>query len=86
MKYVPKPLVDAWTEYDPLARIEQHVLRNGLLDPGAIEEKKSAIQAAIDLAIDTADQEPAPSGPEANEGVFRVWSPEWTVPDGAERL
>jgi TPP-dependent pyruvate/acetoin dehydrogenase alpha subunit len=86
MKYVPKALVDAWTEWDPLVRIEGHVLASGILDPGAVEERKRTIQATIDLAIDTADKEPAPSGPEANEDVFRVWSPEWTVPDGAERL
>lgn len=85
-RYVPRELMDAWRNWDPLARLEVHLLEQKLIDREGIAAIQKAAGAEIDQAVDEAERAAPPSGPEAVEGLFRTWDPAWTVPDGAEAL
>jgi TPP-dependent pyruvate/acetoin dehydrogenase alpha subunit len=86
MKYVPKELVEAWRAWDPVARLEARALDDGFLTADELPPMKAAIQREIDEAIDQADREPDPEPESAVLDVFREWRPEWSVPDGVDRL
>ncbi|MFO0727178.1 MAG: thiamine pyrophosphate-dependent dehydrogenase E1 component subunit alpha [Myxococcota bacterium] len=86
MKYVPKPLVEAWKAWDPVERLERHLLEQKISGPAEIEREKAAVEECLDRAVKTALDAAPPDGPEAVEGVYRRWSPEWTPPTGAARL
>jgi TPP-dependent pyruvate/acetoin dehydrogenase alpha subunit len=81
-RYVPKELIEAWKTWDPLTRTEEHLLREGLIDREGLGRIQKEIDEAIDRAVEAAERAPLPNGPEAEEGLFREWRPEWTVPNG----
>ena len=85
-KYVPPALMEAWRAWDPVMRLAQHLVAAGALDATRIAHTQQAIDARLDAAVQAALDAPAPVGPEAVEGVFREWKPEWTVPDGLSAL
>lgn len=80
-KYVPRELIEAWSAYDPVQRLEAHLARLGAGELFAI---RSRIDQEVEKAIEQASSEPAPEGFEAGEGVFRSWSDEWNAPNGVE--
>lgn len=84
MKYVPRALVEAWRAWDPVERLEQHLIAAKILGPAELEGAAKDIDERLDRAVAAALAAPPPEGPEAAAGVFRRWSPEWTPPTGAE--
>ncbi|MCC7384930.1 MAG: thiamine pyrophosphate-dependent dehydrogenase E1 component subunit alpha [Deltaproteobacteria bacterium] len=85
-RYVPRTLMEAWKAWDPVTRLEQHLIAAKALTVPALEAIRAEVSAEIDRAVEEAEEAPLPEGPEAVEGVFREWAEGWTVPDGAARL
>jgi len=77
MKYVPKELLEAWAQRDPIARFEKHLVERGL----AAESDVDAIAAIIDrqLEADVAFAESSPF-PEPDSGLTGVYAGERARP------
>lgn len=83
-KYVPRALLEAWSHYDPLARLEKLLVERGLTSPAELSRGRAALGLELDRAVEEAWAEPEPAGVEAGRDVFRRWSEGWTPPTGAE--
>ncbi|WP_316746839.1 dehydrogenase E1 component subunit alpha/beta [Pedobacter gandavensis] len=59
-KYVPRELMDAWAEKDPVANFERFLLEENVLTPDLIEEIKADFKAGIEQEIEAAFQEEEP--------------------------
>ena len=51
--YVPKELMDAWAQKDPIDRFEAHLKNRGLADDALFEARRKTIKKEIDQAVDT---------------------------------
>ncbi len=71
MAYVPRDLLDEWTQRDPIARFEQRLRERGLLDDAKLSELLVRIEAEIDDAERFADESPYPDPAIVTEGVYR---------------
>lgn len=78
--YVPPPLVEAWSRWDPLERLKAHLAARFEADELAATEAE--VKAEVDAAFEAAQAEPEAQASAAQEGVFRRWDPAWTVPEG----
>lgn len=83
-KYVPKSLMEAWSGYDPLLRLERTLVERGLTTAPELAQGRQALGLELDRAVDEAWAEPEPAGLEAARDVFRSWDDTWTPPTGAE--
>ena len=68
--YVPRSLLDAWKEKDPLERYARVLTEEGLLDGARAQEIKERIDREIEEAITSAMTDPVPVPEDAAEGVF----------------
>jgi len=68
--YVPRSLLDAWKEKDPLERYARVLTEEGLLDGARAQEVKERIDREIEEAITSAMTDPVPVPEDAAEGVF----------------
>lgn len=77
VKYVPKELLDAWEEKDPLNNFESYLLEEEVLTQDAIEEIRSAFKDQISEGLDIAFDEPEiQSTPEKElQDVYKAHEP-----------
>jgi TPP-dependent pyruvate/acetoin dehydrogenase alpha subunit len=68
--YVPRALLDAWREKDPVERYARMLTEEGILDAVRAEETKARIEREIEEAITSAMTDPVPAPEDAAEGVF----------------
>ena len=59
-KYVPKELIDEWTQKDPLKNFEHYLLEEGTIDPFFIEHMRAMINSDIEEALEVAFRESHP--------------------------
>lgn len=84
VKYVPKELLDAWEEKDPLNNFESYLLEEEVLTQDAIEEIRSAFKDQISEGLDIAFDEPEiQSTPEKElQDVYKAHEPVHIEPKG----
>ncbi|MGI8792794.1 MAG: thiamine pyrophosphate-dependent dehydrogenase E1 component subunit alpha [Acidimicrobiales bacterium] len=70
--YRPPGELDTWRSRDPLVRLQDDLLRRGVVDPTAIDAKRREIEAWIADASRFAQES---SFPDADELVRDVWAP-----------
>jgi pyruvate/2-oxoglutarate/acetoin dehydrogenase E1 component/TPP-dependent pyruvate/acetoin dehydrogenase alpha subunit len=68
--YVPKELFAEWEKKDPIARLEQRMLSEGLLDEQDIRRLESEIDLEIDRALAVAQACPEPEPESALSDVY----------------
>jgi pyruvate dehydrogenase E1 component alpha subunit len=68
--YVPPELFEEWKQKDPILRLEQHVLAEGLATAARIDEMQKECAKIIDDAVDWAEQQPYPSPEEVTRDVY----------------
>ncbi len=74
--YVPKALIDAWRQRDPVALFERHLLDTGALTPELVEGIRARAQEDVDAAQAWAEASPPPDAAEVPRGVYcedRPW-------------
>jgi pyruvate dehydrogenase E1 component alpha subunit/2-oxoisovalerate dehydrogenase E1 component alpha subunit len=69
-RYRSQEEVEAWQRKDPLARLEGHLRRRGLLDEGKVEAMKGELTAEIEAAILEVERAPAPARATVFEDVY----------------
>ncbi len=68
--YVPAGMIDEWKKRDPISRLEQKLLADGVLTQKAIEDYDRSIHADLDAAVAAAEADGFPGGEDAGEGVY----------------
>ena len=58
-KYVPKELMDAWAEKDPLQNFEQYLLNEEIITSTEVEHWRAEIKAEIEAGLKIANAQPA---------------------------
>lgn len=81
-RYVPPDLLRAWQKWDPVARMQSYLRTRHGLDDDTVAGIDGEVAAAIDAAEVQAKAEPPPDPASARDGLYRRWSPSWTVPAG----
>ena len=75
VKYVPKKLLNKWSDRDPIVNFEKHLLKEKILNPQEISVWKEEIQNEIDSSIKDAFAEKDITADEENElnSVFKEY-------------
>ncbi len=68
--YVPRELLDAWREKDPLLRFERHLLETGLASREELDAIVAEVDRQLDADVDFALASPFPPPERAREGVY----------------
>ncbi len=68
-KYVPKELMDEWAQKDPIQKLENQLLDDGIIDTKYIEKIRAAIKAEINEHLEIAGQESAIESSEQQESL-----------------
>jgi pyruvate dehydrogenase E1 component alpha subunit len=68
--YVPKERFEEWEPKDPIARYQQRLLEEEVIDPAWIERTEAEVKAAVDKAVDEAEACPFPEPEEALTDVY----------------
>jgi TPP-dependent pyruvate/acetoin dehydrogenase alpha subunit len=68
--YVPRALLEAWKEKDPVERYARVLTGEGILDETRAQETKERIDREIEEAVASAMADPVPAAEDAAEGVF----------------
>ncbi|MBT3232044.1 MAG: thiamine pyrophosphate-dependent dehydrogenase E1 component subunit alpha [Calditrichaeota bacterium] len=68
--YVPKELLEAWAQRDPLLRAQRFLAKQGFLTQAEIEILEKQVDAEIEQAIVNADASPLPDPISLNNSVF----------------
>jgi pyruvate dehydrogenase E1 component alpha subunit/2-oxoisovalerate dehydrogenase E1 component alpha subunit len=71
MRYVPKPLLEAWAKRDPIERFERFLVAEQHATPDELRAVAAAIAPDLDAAADAAEKCPPPSPEEALRGVYK---------------
>lgn len=67
MKYVPKDLIDAWAEKDPVKNFEDFLVTEGILDEEKIATIRSKFKVEIAAEVESAFAEEEPTADETTE-------------------
>ncbi len=70
MRYVPKRLLDAWRERDPIGRFEAFLVEEGHARRAELQAVSAALEPALDRAAAEALASPLPPPEEALKGVY----------------
>ena len=70
MRYVPKALLDAWGDRDPIARFEEFLIREGHATAEDLRATCERIEAEIDVDAHAAGEHPLPHPDEGLAGVY----------------
>jgi TPP-dependent pyruvate/acetoin dehydrogenase alpha subunit len=70
MKYVPREMVEAWAEKDPIAHFERHLLRTGTASEPELDGLVAALERSLDADVAFAEQSPFPAPETALPGVY----------------
>lgn len=68
--YVPKELLDAWRERDPIKRYEARLRQWGILDDTAAVEVTQRVAAELEAAVAWAEASPYPEAHDVEHGVY----------------
>ena len=68
--YVPKKLIEAWKQKDPIGQFEHLLLSDGVLDQAKIKSMTGEIQRHIEEATKIAFDAPYPTGEDAERWVY----------------
>lgn len=85
MRYVPKPLLEAWAKRDPIERFERFLLVEKHATAAELRAVAEAITPELDAAADAAEKCPPPAPEEALKGVYKeegYESPWWPAAAG----
>lgn len=66
-KYVPRELMDAWQEKDPVVNFENYLLAEGVISEDQVNQFKEEIKSEIDENLDIAFNEPPIESTETDE-------------------
>jgi TPP-dependent pyruvate/acetoin dehydrogenase alpha subunit len=69
-KYVPRDLLEAWKQKDPIVRTERRLRSLGYADEAVFREVEDRVKKEIEEAVQFGEQSPYPNGPEVLDGVF----------------
>lgn len=73
-KYVPKSLMDAWAQKDPVENYERYLLETGVADSAYVDDLKRSIKKEIDQALASAFTESHPVADTTQE-IADVYAP-----------
>ncbi len=68
--YVPAALLEEWKKKDPIAQYESILLKDGVLVQEHITKIEREINDGVEGAVNEAESNPLPEGPDAAEGVY----------------
>ena len=71
-KYVPRELLEAWKEKDPILKAEHLLKQLRYADDTVFREVEERAKKEIEAGVEFAERSPLPEGPEALVGVFAV--------------
>jgi len=71
MRYVPKDLLDAWAERDPIDRFERYLVQEAVASAGELRALADEIGPLLDAAADEAERCPPAPLEEALRGVYK---------------
>jgi TPP-dependent pyruvate/acetoin dehydrogenase alpha subunit len=70
-KYVPKELLDAtMSDKDPVARFEELLLADGIIDPAGVKEVEERIEQEFTAGYEFAQASPFPVGDDVTKGLY----------------
>ncbi|HEU4683145.1 MAG TPA: thiamine pyrophosphate-dependent dehydrogenase E1 component subunit alpha [Nitrospira sp.] len=69
-KYVPRELLDAWKQKDPILTAERLLMQLGYGDETYFHEIEERAKKEVEAGLEFAEQSPLPEGREVLEGVF----------------
>lgn len=78
--YVPKKSFDEWIKKDPIARFEQLLTANKVVNNKYIETLVARIKRDIDAALDVADKDPYPTPEDCLKDVYADKALEQRIP------
>ena len=81
-RYVPKELIEQWSRWDPLKRTASYLLEHAWVDETWLTQTHQNIESELDIAVATAERDPAPNPEAAGQDIFRKWPSDWTTPSG----
>jgi pyruvate dehydrogenase E1 component alpha subunit len=70
MKYVPPDLLKEWEAKDPILRLENHLLENGIASEMEMREVEGRATRETDEGLALAEKDPFPSPEETLQGVY----------------
>ncbi len=76
--YVPKALIDAWRQRDPIERFEHHLIAEGIISPERAQAIREEALAEVDAAQAWAEASPPPDPAELLDRVYcegQPWPP-----------
>jgi len=71
MRYVPKPLLQAWARRDPIGRFERFLAQEGVATAEEMRAVADGIGPLLDAAADEAERCPPPLPEETLRGVYK---------------
>lgn len=69
-EYVPRSLLNEWSERDPVARWEERLLDEGLLSPETLARLQEECRDEVEAAIEYAERAPLPAAADVATGVY----------------
>lgn len=82
-KYVPPELIDAWSKWDPVARLGRALTERGDATAEELARVEDRVADEVESAFGAARAEPEPAQDTAGRDVFRLWSEDWTIRNGS---
>ncbi|MEX2234106.1 MAG: dehydrogenase E1 component subunit alpha/beta [Cyclobacteriaceae bacterium] len=73
-KYVPKELMEEWSQKDPLENFERYLIAEQIIDPAFVEQARKKIKKEIDHGLEAAFAETEPV-PQTETEVRDVYAP-----------
>ena len=70
MKYVPPSLLAEWTQKDPIALFEAHLLSRGLASQTDLDSVRVMIDRSLEADLAFAEASPFPLPEQATDDVF----------------
>ncbi|HET9315226.1 MAG TPA: thiamine pyrophosphate-dependent dehydrogenase E1 component subunit alpha [Vicinamibacteria bacterium] len=70
MKYVPREMVEAWAQKDPIARFERRLLQSGAATQGELDGLVASLERSLDADVAFAEQSPFPEPETALPRVY----------------
>jgi len=68
--YVPREVIDEWSEKDPVNRFERLLVENGFATDDDVKSIEARVRREIDVATDEAEKSPMPSPDDVTKGLF----------------
>ena len=80
MKYVPRPMLEEWSERDPIVRYERHLLDSGAATRAELDQIGAELDAFLEGELAWAERSPLPDPESGLDGVYADRAAEPPIP------